>query len=115
MSENDSRLYKETAKQLDKMTTSVITLLLGGFIVSQQFIDEPTQFNRWAAVFAVLTLLMHYSSFVTAHFTQIAKIKKAECKMQFHMTATRWLNCSVYISVFIMFAISIFIIINKEV
>jgi hypothetical protein len=42
MSENDSRLYEETAKQLDKMTTSVITLLLSGFIVSQQFIDKPT-------------------------------------------------------------------------
>jgi O-antigen/teichoic acid export membrane protein len=116
MSENNPRrLYEATAKQLDRMTTSVITLLLGGFIVSQQFIDEPTQFNQWAAIFAISTLFIHYLSFVTAHFTQIAKIKEAGRRKQFYMTATRILNGLVCMSVFIMFVISVIIIINKGV
>lgn len=112
--------YEKTSEQLDSITTTVIATLLTGFIVSQQFIEPVDKYTKIAAIFAVCTLLLHYVSFITAHFAQIQKVKNKEIKdecfgwLKIRLGwLTRKINGTVYFLVVVMFIISVLIIVLR--
>lgn len=104
--------YEKTSEQLDNMTTTVITGLLTAFIVSQQFIGTSNIWTKIAAVFSLLTLFLHYLSFIAAHKAQINNpaLKNNKKLKNFYSRWTGRINNTVYIFVALMFIMSTLII-----
>jgi len=110
---NDSG-YETTSNQLDHITTTVITTILSGFIIVHDYlVFEQNGWLQAAGIFALTTLLIHYASFITAHYSQIYKIKKEDSIYKFFSAVTHKINVLVYILVLAEFIISVLIIIYK--
>jgi hypothetical protein len=114
-SNNSRDDYRLTSQQLDNTTTTVITTLLSGFIVAQSYLPKNT--NNWyktVATFAVVTLLAHYVSFVSAHFAQIYAAKKKDQLSDYFGKWTQKINNLVYVFVVAEFLITIVLIVIKK-
>ncbi len=106
--------YHLTSEQLDSATATVITTLLAAFVVSQNFISDASGvWQKYAAVFATITLLLHYISYLTAHFAQIYRLENKEQLEQLLGYWTGRINKTVYLFVVILFIISMIIIIKS--
>lgn len=104
--------YRATSEQLDHVTTTVITTLLSGFIVVQSYL--PNEFNEWykaAAIFAIIVLLFHFISFITAHFAQIYKAKSKKQLYDYFSQWTIKINYFVYALVVVEFVVSILLLV----